>query len=122
MRLEIRPTLFHPLSSNLRQPRQPSVGRIDNQRRTTCLNGRRAAIHPKIVVTTNAPARFSPPGFLIPEPNIPVNCILLKSCGLFLCQERLFSQVFRTLNRRDGAEIPDSLQVWLAPGSSKYIW
>ena len=104
-----------------RQGGQPPVRRIDDYRRAP--RGCRAIVEPQIVVEARCPV-LSPVHVAagVRSPRGPVqqaliigDPLLLEVGRLFVRQKLLGRQLFRTFHRRDGAVVPDPLQIRIAP-------
>ena len=98
-------------------------GGIHDQRGAPGADGARSAVEPEVVVEARSPllapvhalgdrrAPGGPGGELV----VPVDHFLLEVGGLLLGEERLVAQRLGPFQRRDGAKVPDALQVGSPP-------
>ena len=110
-------------SGCVRQRRNPSVLRIDDQGRATSLDDGRAAVPPEIVVSegevsalTRAVDLTASGRHLFLFVAVKVRVVgldALRGIGrhLVLSEERLVGELLRAFQRRDGPEVPDSAEV-----------
>ena len=112
-----------------RHLRQTAVRRVDDERRAPGADGARAAVEPEVVVeagrTLLAPVHAlggrGAPGGPVGELDVAVDDLLLQVGRLFRGQERPVAQLLGPLQRRDGAEVPDALQIRIPPAGPQLV-
>ena len=97
------------------------VRRIDDERRAQRLDDRGAAVHPEVVVGAHVVAGHGRARVLLPQAEVPVELVLLALGRLFGSQERLVAQILGPLERRERPEVPDSLQIRIAPTGARRL-
>jgi len=98
------------------QWRNAAVGRIDHQRRAPGLDDRVAAVEPeRVVVADDVVRHLIVAGRVLGCPDV------LELGRLFSGQELPVGKILRALHRRDGAEVPDPLQVGMSPGRARDV-
>ena len=130
MRLPILPSGVGRLLPARGQGRKPPVRRIHDQRRSPGADGPGSPVQPEIVV--EAGCSVLPPVHLVADrrslggasqqTGVPVDPFLFEIRGLLLGQELSIGQLLGPLQGRDGAKIPDSPQIRLAPWRPERRW